>query len=92
MRTEFGKTIGGFSQYAWDAVSNSYLNEVGKNSFIFSLDLKEKFVPVGTNNLIYCNTDFGPTFGNGHDLFISDQCDANKDSCAIIATAYNREG
>lgn len=25
VRTEFGKTIGGFTQYNWNAVSNSYV-------------------------------------------------------------------
>lgn len=45
VRTEFGKTIGGFTQYTWNAVGNSLVKEAGKHSFIFSLDTKETFVP-----------------------------------------------
>ena len=28
----------------------------------------------GNNNTILCNPSFGPTFGNGRDIFICDKC------------------
>lgn len=46
VRTEFGKTIAGFTQYTWNSVgSGNYLNEAGKNTSLISLDLKQKMVP-----------------------------------------------
>jgi hypothetical protein len=32
----------------------------------------------------------GPTFGGGYDLFITDRCNTNRDSCADFASSYNR--
>ena len=44
VRTEFGKTIGGYTHYPWTS-NNTSVNDPGCKAFIFSLDMKEKFVP-----------------------------------------------
>ena len=44
VRNEFGKTMGGFTHYPW-ASSGGGVYDSGKKAFIFSLDMKEKFVP-----------------------------------------------
>lgn len=67
------------------------MNEAGKNAFIFSLDMKEKFVPQNEKRLIYCHTGYGPWFGN-NDFIIYDQCNANTNSYANFPITYNREG
>jgi len=42
------------------------------NSFIFSLKHHTKHkVKTGNANSMYCNSSYGPTFGGGHDLYIS---------------------
>ena len=46
VRTEFGKTIGGYNHYAWDSKSG-WLSYSGRRAFLFSLDMREKFVPQG---------------------------------------------
>ncbi len=92
VKTQFGKIIGGFTHYTWNAVHNSYVNDSGKNSFLFSFDLKKKFVPVGGSHLIYCNPAYGPTFGAGCDLFIGDKCNDSVSSYAKLPCTYNVEG
>ena len=66
------------------------MNDNGKNTFLLSLDLKEKYVPINANNLIQCNTGYGPIFGGGHDLVIANQCNANANSYANFPYAYNK--
>ena len=34
-------------------------------------------LPITDENLIYCNKDCGPIFGNGHDLCLTDKCNVN---------------
>ena len=38
---------------------------------------------------IACRSDYGPTFGGGHDIHISDKCDANNNSHANFPISYN---
>lgn len=49
-------------------------------------------VPKDQNNLICLKSGCGPTFGNGHDLHISNDCYNNRLSCANFPTQYNKEG
>jgi len=39
-------------------------------------------VPVSDNNLIYSDTSYGPTFGGGYDIYISDNCSTSNSSYA----------
>jgi hypothetical protein len=90
VRTEFGKTIAGFSHYKWNAVSNGWVHDEGRKAFLLSLDSGEKYVPQNGQKLIFCNPSCGPRFGEGHDLCIADDCDAN--SLANFPSTYNRKG
>ena len=47
IRTEYGKTIGGFTRYPWTSndPDEGWTNNLKGRDFIFSLDMKEKFVP-----------------------------------------------
>lgn len=44
-RTEFGKTIAGFTHYTWNS-ADGYLSHSERKAFLLSLDLKQKMVPV----------------------------------------------
>ena len=71
LRTEFGRILGGFTEYPWDSVKKGFFNHRGKNAFLFSLDHKEILVPNDRNHLIYCDPNCGPVFGSEqHDLYI----------------------
>lgn len=80
VRTEFGRTIGGFTRYKWDT-NKGYLHDKGRHSFLFSLDLKLKMEPnkqLDGKDLMYCGSGWGPWFGGGSgDLGLSDQCNQN---------------
>jgi hypothetical protein len=47
LRTEFGRTIGGYSHYKWNAVSRDYVRDEGRRAFLLSFGQKEKYVPQG---------------------------------------------
>ena len=57
-------------------------------AFLFSLDLKKCFKKQNNPQSIYDHYNYGPTFGSGHDLHISDQCKANNGSYCS-PTTYN---
>ena len=68
IRTEHGKTIGGFTFHGWTSSDEWYY--VPKNSkisaeFIFSLDRMEKFSPSNRDYSIINAKNRGPYFGNG---------------------------
>ena len=92
IRTQFEKTIAGFSPYTWNQVSNAYVSDGGMKSFIMQLDLLQKMVPNSGSNLICCHTSSGPIFGGGHDIYISDNCNTNNSSYSNFPTRYNITG
>lgn len=76
VQTEHGKIIGGYSKYSWSSYEGQVNNEQ-KETFLFSLSLKEKMSPVTGKNLIYRDRNRGPSFGDarvGSDLKLSDRC------------------
>ena len=74
VRTNYEKTIGGFSKYKWDySLVGDYVNSPDKSAFLFSLSLKDKMVPQSSQKLIRHRLNFGPCFGES-DLGISDNC------------------
>ena len=48
-------------------------------------------MPISDNNLIQHNTNYGPIFGGGNDLCISNECNTNN-SWTHIGQTYNHEG
>jgi hypothetical protein len=44
---------------------------------------------VNTNNAVLNNKTYGPIFGSGCDLILSDACNANKNSYSNFPSAYN---
>ena len=77
LKTTRGYRSGGFTTQNWSS-SGGYKND--NNTFLFSLDYKECYFTVEGNNAIYDNSSYGPTFGSGHDLYISNNCSQNNSS------------
>ena len=70
IRTTAGHIFGGFTTISWDS-SNGYKNDT--HSFLFSVDKQIKFPIVNSfGNAINCTSSYGPTFGSGCDLYVSD--------------------
>jgi hypothetical protein len=64
-------------------------------SFLFSLRNKENRAPFianlkpdGQQFAIYCYSDFGPTFGGGNDVHISNNADGNQKSYSNLGHSY----
>jgi hypothetical protein len=68
-----GNVFGGFANVAWRS-SGSHVND--PQSFLFSLknpsnsDLGTKFSPRNSDDALYFDSDYGPTFGSATDLVI----------------------
>ncbi len=68
--------IGGFSSVDWQPGPNPNNWKSDPNAFIFSLtnkqnkSLKIKIDPNQNQKAIYCDSGFGPIFGNGYDICI----------------------
>ena len=78
IKTTTGKRIGGFASISW-ASTNGY--RADPEAFIFSLDTPQKCVQYRNfNYAIYDNSSYGPTFGNGHDIYIANGCKSNSNS------------
>lgn len=73
IKSHNGKVFGGYSDQTWN-VTNNYKNST--NTWIFSMDAKEKYVQKSgqAHYAVYCNTNYGPTFGGGHDIYIANTC------------------
>jgi len=68
-KSNYGKVFGGYSDQTWN-VTNNY--KASQKAWLFSIDEKQKF-PImshGQASAIYAQTNYGPTFGSGHDLYI----------------------
>ena len=90
IRTEFNKTIGGYTRYRWNKVGDgTYVSHKNRDAFLFQLQLKEKMIPKSNDDLIYCQSGVGPAFGKG-DLIISNNCNKNSFSEAKFPSSYKR--
>ena len=90
IRTEFGKTIAGYTHYKWNHTSGSVVDSA-RNTFILQLDLLQKMIPTSDNHLIDCHPSYGPSFGCW-DIWICDNCNTNNGSYGRFPRTYNIEG
>ena len=64
-KTQFGKLIGGYTEIPWKVAATDYEvvpDKTGK-TFLFSLDLKEKYIPKDPKYCISHSRNSGPIFG-----------------------------
>ena len=87
IETEFGKIIGGYSPLSWNSSTKHWSEDKSMKSFIFSLNMKEKFPLNLSQFAIACNPDKGPIFGCC-DICIFDNANKEK-SNAEFPISYN---
>jgi hypothetical protein len=90
--TTTGCIFGGFTPLAWDSTP-AWKSDSAKRSFLFQIkDSRNsgprKFSISKPSLAIYCNTTYGLTFGNGHDLYVADCCNQNAVSYTNLGSAY----
>jgi hypothetical protein len=89
-----GFVFGGFTPVAWESPSSaSYKPDNNRKSFLFTLKSPRgsearKFGMASTANAIYCNSSYGPTFGNGHDICVADAGNTNRSSYTLLGNGY----
>ncbi len=94
IETEFGKVVGGYTSFSWYKDTTNHYVSSRKNSndhFIFSLTNNDKFII--TQNEANCiqipsSGSYGPMFGGGSDLHISDKANQNSSSGGSIGGTY----
>ena len=90
IRSTGGYLFGGYASQAWTS-SGSYTNAA--DSFLFLLtnangSQPTKFLYNNNGHAFYNAQGYGPTFGSNHDLYISDQSNANNSSYCNIPGSY----
>ncbi|PFX22723.1 Neurogenic locus notch-like protein 4 [Stylophora pistillata] len=80
--------FGGYTDIPWDSTTGPATTS---NAFIFSLRNKEELHPFKSMVLvsayaIYRDSNRGPTFGNGWDIYISNNANSNNNSYADFAS------
>ncbi|KAK8797023.1 hypothetical protein WA158_004233 [Blastocystis sp. Blastoise] len=74
--------FGGYTNQNWDS---SYGWKPNSKEFLFTLSNEHGITPTKYDNInssygICCSSSYGPTFGGGNDIHISDQCHSNTNS------------
>ena len=78
IRERNGRRFGGFINKGWSSEGRWIYDS---KAFLFSLEHYECYFykNINTNGkIIYCDESYGPLFGDGYDLYISDNCLSEK--------------
>jgi hypothetical protein len=92
IKNNLNYVFGGYASSAWGS-SADYMYD--PNAFLFSLrrrngiSWKDKFMVKNPEFSLYGVTDYGPTFGGGHDIFICNQSNINNGSYSNFGNSYN---
>ena len=73
--------FGGYTSISWGASSGAYIWD--ESAFLFSFDNKKKYNANTPNYAVYCHHQYGPTFGSGHDMHLSNYAPQNTSSYNI---------
>ncbi|CAF1199767.1 unnamed protein product [Adineta steineri] len=82
--------FGGYASQSWSS-TGTFTN--APNSFLFLLtntngSQPTKFLYNNNGNAFHNDQSYGPTFGNGHDLYICDKSNANNSSYCNMLGSY----
>ena len=88
--TTKGNIFGGFTSVAWESVGG-YVED--PDAWIFTLKCSTNVGPAkllgnGDGDQIYDHASYGPTFGAGHDIYVSDLANSNTNSYTSIGNSY----
>jgi hypothetical protein len=90
IRSTGGYLFGGYASQPWKSIEG-YVN--AQNSFLYLLtnangNQPTKFLYNNNGSGFDDNSGYGPTFGGGHDLHISDKSNANNSSSCNVGYSY----
>jgi hypothetical protein len=92
IETTEGFIFGGFTRVMWES-REAYKPDESSTSFLFSVKNPHKrdFGRLGLKDsryAIHCHPSSGPTFGNGHDIHVADNCNVNTNSYTRLGHGY----
>ena len=85
IKTDKNCRFGGYTSKSWGSSEGAYIGD--STAFLFSFDTKLKYNVNTPKYAIYCHSTYGPSFGNGHDIHISNYAPQNNSSY-VNAIAY----
>jgi len=90
-KTNSEKIIGGFTPLVWDVPNEPYfyMEDPNMETFLFSVDLAEKYDLKPKQFAVCLSQKNGPIFGGGSDLEIVDGCDKQYNNCSNIGHSFN---
>jgi hypothetical protein len=78
IETTKGYIFGGYTRIPWERSSTTYKTDDRLSSFVFTLKNPHntsprlfQLKPAERHHAIYCRSDYGPTFGAGHDFCVN---------------------
>ncbi|EGG20238.1 hypothetical protein DFA_07360 [Cavenderia fasciculata] len=91
IKSSDGNVFGGYNSQSWNSDGEYY----GDNKcFIFTIINKQGLLPTKylpkhvAKHLVFGHAGYGPSFGSGHDIYISDQCNNNQSSYQNFPYSY----
>jgi hypothetical protein len=92
IKTSSNRIFGGFTPLSWNNRGSQY--DKSKKSFLFSMNLLKKYNMINADKVaIYCNEDYGPTFG-GNDIYFCNDLSYGKsfaEEGSTFLSNYNLE-
>lgn len=95
MKTNYNKVIGGFTPLKWDLPkmeNHEYIYDKTGKTFLYSVDMEEKYKLMQKDFAICNASQMGPIFGAGSDLEIMDEPNRNKNNYGNIGKSFNYKG
>jgi hypothetical protein len=93
VKSSSGYIFGGYNPNSWESSGNF---QKASGSFLFSLtnpwNIPPARFPWHHGHGPLGKRNYGPTFGGGHDLHISDNCNSNNDSYTNFPCSYHSNG
>jgi hypothetical protein len=91
IKTLSNSVFGGFTSAKWTYNYGYYTSD--SNAFIFSLrrsgnSNKKRFNVRQPTYAFYSHSSYGPTFGGGHDIYVSDSSNTNENSNSNLGRSY----
>jgi hypothetical protein len=87
-----GSIFGGYTPVAWSSEGN-YASDMSRESFLFTIENPHNlpaqiFRQKEGLRAVYHRASYGPTFGCGHDLCVSNRCRDSDDSYSNLGNTY----
>jgi hypothetical protein len=89
IKSRKGKLFGGFTPIPWESLNGQWTEDKELKTFLFSITHSTKHKLLYANRATYHLNLWGPYFGSGHDIYITDGCDNTTENQAQLKYNYD---